>query len=409
MHQASVMKLFTTFAALELLGPAFTFRTDVLATGALADGVLAGDLVLRGGGDPKLTYERLWQVAHHLRARGIREIRGDVILDRNYFAPTAAHDPAASTRSSGARTTSAPTLAVNFQALDFRFTDRTGSVRVTGEPDPPNSGTSRAASAGPRALRRLAQGLTTTWFENACSPPSYSAAPIRRNAASALPLALLDGTRYAEAAWRWVWSEAGGVLRGKVRVGHPPRGAAGHRHESEPLANLVRDINKFSNNVMARHIFLALSAEPAGVGGEALASARVVTEWLRRRGIDAPELVLDNGSGLSRNERASAATIAALLRLAWGSPVMPELAASLPMLSVDGTLTAARAPCRRPGAPEGRHARRSAGDRRLLLDRRGRRWIVVMVINHANAGPAQAAMDALVDWVYREERGRPAP
>ena len=93
MHPASVMKLFTAQAALELLGPAFTFRTDVLATGTLASGVLSGDLVIRGGGDPKLTYERVWQLAHHLRARGVREVKGDVILDRSYFAPMAAHDP----------------------------------------------------------------------------------------------------------------------------------------------------------------------------------------------------------------------------------------------------------------------------------------------------------------------------
>ncbi|HSN19725.1 MAG TPA: D-alanyl-D-alanine carboxypeptidase, partial [Usitatibacter sp.] len=67
MNPASVMKLVTSVAALDLLGPAFRFRTDVLLDGALEDGVLRGNLVLRGGGDPKLTYERLWQMAHRLR------------------------------------------------------------------------------------------------------------------------------------------------------------------------------------------------------------------------------------------------------------------------------------------------------------------------------------------------------
>ncbi|HST02579.1 MAG TPA: D-alanyl-D-alanine carboxypeptidase, partial [Usitatibacter sp.] len=86
MNPASVMKLVTSFAALDLLGPAFRFHTDFLATAPLADGILGGDLVIRGGGDPKLTYERLWQAAHQLRARGIREIRGDIVIDRAYFA-----------------------------------------------------------------------------------------------------------------------------------------------------------------------------------------------------------------------------------------------------------------------------------------------------------------------------------
>src|SRR5207344_1914583 len=110
-----------------------------------------------------------------------------------------------------------------------------------------------------------------------------------------------------------------------------------YRNESEPLAALVRDMNKFSNNVMARHLFLALSAERQGQG-RAGDSAEIVRAWLRERGIVSPELVVENGSGLSRNERVSAATLAALLRSAWKSPVMPELVASLPIISVDGTL-----------------------------------------------------------------------
>jgi len=134
-----------------------------------------------------------------------------------------------------------------------------------------------------------------------------------------------------------------------------------------------------------------------------------VGEWLRRRGIDAPELVLENGSGLSRNERASAATLAALLRMAWSSAVMPELVASLPVLSVDGTL-------KQRGRLAGGQAHLKGGTLAgvqaiagYVLDRRGRRWIVVMVINHANAGPAQPAVDALVDWIYRQDMGKTAP
>jgi D-alanyl-D-alanine carboxypeptidase/D-alanyl-D-alanine-endopeptidase (penicillin-binding protein 4) len=404
MHPASVMKLFTTFAALELLGPAFTFRTDVLATGTLAGGVLAGDLVLRGGGDPKLTYERLWQIAHHLRARGVREIRGDVILDRGYFAPAAPHDPGGFDKEPRrAYNVGADALLVNFQAVDFRFIPETGAVRVTGEPDLPNVDISSRIRPVPGPCGSWRHGLAYDVVENGLlATVTFSGTYPSECGERTWPLALLDATRFTEAAWRWVWAEAGGALRGKVRVAPtPPEAWLVHRHESEPLANLVRDTNKFSNNVMARHIFLALSAEPAGAGGEAQASARVVAEWLRRRGIDAPELVLENGSGLSRNERASAATIAALLRLAWASPVMPELAASLPVLSVDGTL-------KQRGRLAGGQAHLKGGTLTgvqavagYVLDRRGRRWIVVMVINHANAGPAQLAMDALVDWVYR--------
>jgi D-alanyl-D-alanine carboxypeptidase/D-alanyl-D-alanine-endopeptidase (penicillin-binding protein 4) len=172
------------------------------------------------------------------------------------------------------------------------------------------------------------------------------------------------------------------------------------RVESEPLANLVRDMNKFSNNVMARHLFLALSAERQGTG-EARASARLVREWLEARGIDAPGFAIENGSGLSRDDRITAATMASLLRNAWTSPLMPELAASMPIFGTDGTL-------------KSRRAASAAGQAHLkggtltgvqsvagyVLDRSGRRWAVVMMVNHPKANAAQPALDALVEWVH---------
>ena len=407
MNPASVMKLVTTYAALDQLGPAFTFHTDVLYTGELADGVLTGDLILRGGGDPKLTYERLWQLAHQLRSRGVREIRGDVVLDRGYFAAVP-FDPASFDNEPRRAYNVAPdALLVNFNAIAFHFMPDASGVRVTAEPDLPGVQvvTSVKPNADPcgawrRDLRYEVQAtglLATVSFDG-----SYPVECGERT----WPLAVLDGQRFAQEAWRWVWSEAGGTLRGNVRAGTTP--AEAHlllRHESEPLATLVRDMNKFSNNVMARHLFLALSAEREGQG-RAQDSAAIVREWLHERGIVAPELVLENGSGLSRNERVSAATLAALLRSAWKSPVMSELVSSLPIISVDGTLR--------------RHANAASGRAHLkggtldgvqslagyVLDRNGRRWIVVMMLNHARANAAQPALDALVEWVYRQGAGK---
>ena len=408
MHPASVMKLFTTQAALELLGPAFTFRTDVLATGTIMGGVVSGDLVIRGGGDPKLTYEKLWQLAHQVRARGVREIRGDVILDRSYFAPMAPHDPGSFDKEPRrAYNVSPDALLVNFAAIDFRFIPDGQAVRVAAEPDLPSVDIQSRIRIVPSPCNAWRQGLSYEVVENGMLVTIVFNGTFPADCGEkSWPLAVLNPERYTEAVWRWVWSEAGGKLVGKVRSGTAPADARLlHRHESEPLANLVRDTNKFSNNVMARHIFLALSAEPRGVGGETPASARIVADWVKRRGIEAPELVLENGSGLSRNERASAATIAALLRMAWASPLMPELTASLPVLAVDGTL-------KQRGRLAGGQAHLKGGTLTgvqsvagYVLDRRGRRWIVVMIVNHPNSGLAQPALDALVDWVYRYDAG----
>jgi serine-type D-Ala-D-Ala carboxypeptidase/endopeptidase (penicillin-binding protein 4) len=401
-NPASVMKLVTSYAALDLLGPAFTFHTDVLAAGELAGGMLTGDLVIRGGGDPKLTADKVWLLAHQLRARGLREIGGDVIVDRGYFAP-AAHDPARFDKDPRRAYNVGPdALLVNFHAVDFRFIPEAGRVRVTAEPDLPNVEIASRIrlTAEPCGWWRgnlqheiEENGLVATVVFSGTYPADCGE--------KEWALSLFDGPRFTESVLRWVWSESGGVLKGRVRAGTAPAGARLlYRHESEPLANLIRDMNKFSNNVMARHIFLALSAERGGPG-EARASESIVGEWLRSRGIEAPGLAIENGSGLSRDDRVSAATIAAVLKSAWSSPVMPELAASLPVFATDGTLKT-------------RRAIQAAGQAHLkggtltgvqsvagyVLDRSGRRWIVVMIVNHANANAAQPALDALVEWVY---------
>lgn len=404
MNPASVMKLVTTYAALDLLGPAFTFHTDFLVQGTLAGGVLEGNLHIRGGGDPKLTYDDLWRVAHQLRARGLREIRGDIVIDRSYFAPTT-HDPA---RFDGeprrAYNVGVDAFLVNYQAANFTFVPSGTAVRVIPEPDFPNVQVVSQVSLTSESCRDWRRAIKYNFSDNGLlASVEFTGSFSETCGEKTMALALFDGPRYSESALRWIWSETGGTLRGKVHPGPvPPEATLIHRHDSKPLANLVRETNKFSSNVMARHIYLALSAERASVAGEAKASERVVREWLKSRAIDAAELSIENGSGLSRSDRITAATLAALLRSAWSSALMPELVSSLPMLAVDGTLKS-----RRVGAASGQaHLKGGtltgvqsvAG---YVLDAQGRRWIVVMIVNHANAGATQPAMDALVDWVYR--------
>ncbi|HYC36206.1 MAG TPA: D-alanyl-D-alanine carboxypeptidase/D-alanyl-D-alanine-endopeptidase [Usitatibacter sp.] len=401
MNPASVVKVITTFAALELLGPAFTFGTDFLHTGEIANGVLQGDLHVRGGGDPQLTYERVWQAAHALRSRGVREIHGDIVLDRSFFAPLV-HDPAKfDNEPRRAYNVGADALLVNFNVVHFRFIPDARGVRVVPEPDLPNLEVASRLRPTAEPCRSFRGGITYDVVEiGLMATITFSGAYPAACGERTWALSVLDPARFTEANLRWLWSETGGVLRGKVRAGPvPPDAHPLYRHESEPLASLVRDMNKHSNNVLARHLFLALSAPAAG-GAEARASAQRVAEWLRGRGIEASELRLENGSGLSREERASAATLAAILRAAWSSPVMPELVSSLPVPGVDGTLRA------RQGAAKGRahlkggtlsDVQSVAG---YVLDRGGRRWIVVMMINDPRAGAAAAALDAIVEWTH---------
>jgi serine-type D-Ala-D-Ala carboxypeptidase/endopeptidase (penicillin-binding protein 4) len=400
MNPASVIKLVTAYAALDLLGPAYTFKTDFLVTGDLTAAVLEGDLHIRAGGDPKLTTDRLWLALHDLRSRGLREIRGDIVIDRSYFAP-APHDPARFDNDPRrAYNAGADAFLVNFNAVEFRFVPDDKAVRVVAQPDLPNVEIISRIRPVPGPCTWWRGDLKHEFMENgliatAVFTGSYPVACGENSWA----LTVFDAPRFGESVLRWLWSEAGGKLRGKVREGKVPAEARLMlRLESDPLANLVRDMNKFSNNVMARQIFLTLSAHQPG-GGEARASARVVREWLAARGIEAPGFAIENGAGLSRDDRITAGTIAALLQRAWATPLMPELASSLPVFATDGTLK------KRVGAGAGQaHIKGGTltGVQSIagyVVDRGGRRWVAVMIANHPKANAAQPAMDALIGWV----------
>ena len=401
MNPASAMKIVTGYAALDLLGPAFTFGTDFLTTAELASGVLEGDLVIRGGGDPKLTADRLWLALHDLRARGVREIRGNIVIDRSYFAAVP-HDPGRFDQDPRRAYNVGPdAFLVNFHAIEFRFVPEGNTVRVVAQPELPNVEiASRVRPVqGPCGWWRA--DLKHDFIENGLiATASFSGNYPVSCGENSWALSVFDSAGFSESVLRWLWSESGGKLRGKVVAGPVPAGPARVllHLESEPLANLVRDMNKFSNNVMARQIFLALSAERKAPG-EARASARIVREWLQARGIDAPGFAIENGAGLARDDRITAATLAAVLRHAWASPLMPELAASMPIFATDGTLKS-----RRGGASGRAHVKGGTltGVQSIagyVLDRSGRRWAVAMMVNHAKANAAQPALDAMLEWV----------
>ncbi|MEP7183711.1 MAG: D-alanyl-D-alanine carboxypeptidase, partial [Betaproteobacteria bacterium] len=168
--------------------------------------------------------------------------------------------------------------------------------------------------------------------------------------------------------------------------------------------DVVRDVNKLSNNVMARQVFLTLATAKAPPPATTARATDAVLRWLAGRNLRLPELVLDNGSGLSRSERISAGGLTRLLLAADASPVRDEFASSLAVAATDGTVqrrfqngTVAGQALLKSGTLEG--VRAIAG---YVLDAEGRRYTVVALVNHASAVRAQGALDFLVQWVYRD-------
>jgi D-alanyl-D-alanine carboxypeptidase/D-alanyl-D-alanine-endopeptidase (penicillin-binding protein 4) len=412
MNPASVMKLVTTYAALELLGPAYRWKTEVYAAGTQVEGVLRGDLILKGYGDPRLTYEDLWRMLLGLRERGLRELRGDLMLDRTWFERES-YDPGSFDAEPLRPYNVGPdALLLNFKSVRFQFLPdaERGTVRVIAEPQP--------RSLDVVSVLRLTQGPCGDWEDRLGA--HFDPAPagvdggerVRAIFAGSYALACGEQERnfapfshrgYVAGVFRQLWEQLGGSWVGAVHDGVLPEGARlVLTHESPPLGEIVRDINKFSNNVMARQLYLTLAAESAGPPARPEAALAAVRALLARQRLPMPELVMDNGAGLSRSARISARSLAALLQSAFASPVMPEFVASLPIAAVDGTLrkylhdnvVAGQAHVKTGSLSD---ARAIAG---YVHDHSGQRQVVVMMVNHENARDAQPAMDALLDWCY---------
>ena len=415
---ASVIKLLTTYAGLELLGPAYSWATEVHALGPVRDGALEGDLVMRGLGDPKITLESFWLLLRSVRARGIREVRGDLVLDRSYFVTEEVDPSRFDNEPMQPYNTLPDALLVNHKAVRISVAPDVEArrARITVEPPLPeiqiaNNVTLDNAPCGDwraRIRQEVVSEGTTARFAFSGRLSAQCEEQVRY-------YSVLNPQVYTAGLFRVLWRELGGQLHGRVREGVVPRGATlVARQESPALSELVRDINKYSNNVMARQLYLALGAASFGAPASAEKSERAVRRWIADKGLDVPGLALENGSGLSRIERISARGLSNLLVAAWGSPVMPELIASLPVVGVDGTF---RRRIRNTGVNGYAHIKGGTinGVRAIagyVLDASGRRWSVVCLINHpkvTNAN-AQPIFDALLQWVYaRSEKGAPRP
>ena len=407
MNPASVMKLVTTFAALELLGRDYRWRTEAYLAGPLVDGRLDGDLVLKGGGDPKITIEQWSAFVATLREGGLEAIRGDLVLDRSAFR-LPPHDPAAFDNEPLKPYNVGPdALLVNFKSVRFRFVPAADGASVDVVAEPP--------------LPQLALGATPVPVDGPCGDwrTSVAAAFIAqsRAAAASFPgryprdcgerdwyLALLDTPTYVHGMFASAFAAAGGEFGGTVRDGRAPAGVPPFAVlDSLPLYEVVRDINKLSSNVMARQVFLTLATVSSPPPATIDKARDALSRWLARRKLALPELVVENGSGLSRNERISTGGLARLLVAADASKVREEFVSSLAVAALDGTVqrrfqngTVAGQALLKTGSLEG--VRALAG---YVIDNAGRRYIVAAIVNHPNAARAQGALDALVQWTYR--------
>ncbi|GAB3485461.1 D-alanyl-D-alanine carboxypeptidase/D-alanyl-D-alanine endopeptidase [Azotobacter salinestris] len=412
LNPASTMKLVTTYAALELLGPTHKWHTEFYADGPVRDGVLDGNLYLKGGGDPKLNMERLWLLMRDLRANGVREVRGDLVLDRSHFMqpqlPTFNDDGGDSSKPFLVEPDS---LLINLKAMRFIARAEPGKVQVSVEPP-------IAGMTIDNQVKALPAGACPDWpdvrYNLIPQQSGYSmvvTGKLPAGCSAQSYIAPLDHQTYAAGAVRAMWQELGGSIQGQDRLGSVPRQARMLvRAFSPDMVEIIRDVNKFSNNTMARQLFLSIGRQyrngADADADDAQAAYRAVRQWMARKGIDAQHLVMENGSGLSRIERISAREMAEMLKAAWHSPYAAEFIASMPLVAMDGTM---RKRLRRTPLVGEAHiktgtlntVRAIAGFSR---DQNGNTWAVVAILNHSRPWGASSILDQVLVDLYRQPK-----
>jgi len=422
MNPASTMKLITTLSGLDILGPKYRWHTNIYTDGFIRQGTLKGNLYLQGTGDPKLIPEELAKLMKDLQNLGIQRIDGNLFFDRSAYSPSAMEHNTIDGESLRAYNVPPDPLLYAFRTLSFQlgksrtadFIDISYSPTLSGlKIDNQMQLVDRSCDnwkSGIRFNLDLAEGATTNQpflaqfsgaFPNACKGVNYN-------------VVALDANTFLTQGFTAAWEQAGGVWV------QPPTGKNGTvplaarlllQFEGITLGEDVQDINKYSNNVMARQLLLTLALEKMGKPATTSNGELVVQSWLKQNNLEFSGLVIENGSGLSRNEAISAENLNRLLLTARNLPVSDAFYNSLPIAGTDGTMrnrlmSQLRKFLHLKKKPEARIKTGSLADVRAIsgyvVSKSGKMYAVTSFINHPNAWRGLEAHDQLLAWLLED-------
>jgi D-alanyl-D-alanine carboxypeptidase/D-alanyl-D-alanine-endopeptidase (penicillin-binding protein 4) len=404
-NPASTMKLVTTWSALKLLGPSYVWKTEAWTRGELKDGVLTGDLILKGYGDPFLTDEAFWQLLHDLQLKGLKEIRGNLVVDNSFFSLPPQNPADFDGEPSKVYNAVPSALMFNFQADRFLFEADEANKRVNITPFPLIPGL-KVENDVKLSSGSCQKGHYKPDFLQTGDVVKVSGAYAADCGKNFILRVMSKPEEHVFNAFHDVWQSQGGKLSGQLQIGQVRAGdVLLDTHESRSLGEQIRFINKWSNNVMARELFLTVGAQLVGAPATLDKGRLAIMGLLAKEGINTAGMVLENGSGLSRKARISAYQLGQLLETAWRDPYMPEFVASLPLLGEDGTL-AERFKSEdlrgRSHLKTGtlKDATAIAG---YMLTRSGKRLVIALQHNGAESGGGgRKLQDAILKWAFEQ-------
>lgn len=406
MQPASTMKLVTSITALEQLGPAYRGKTQLRAY-EQPQKMMQQPLVLKGYGDMDFTMQELWSLLQQAYDQGIRHVPA-IQIDRSWFNPSRPELTALpfdeTPREYYNLLPDALFLQRNMLGIRLQSTTDTvtgqlyptirGLELVTTEvrlvesgcadwyPDPEQLAFKRQ----PHSVQLVLQG----YFPKNCQKRDY--------------LQLINRVDFSRLLVQQLWQQISGQQQvPMLEQATSEATVLLAEHQSRALAEVLRDINKSSDNAITRQLYLALGATQTDTGRELTTevSEQQVRGFLSSIQLDHSSLILENGSGLSRTERISPELMAALLQHAYQAHYQPELISSMPLAGMDGTLKRRFTQAQTQGKARLktgtlRNATALAG---FVTDQSGRTWVVASFINDPKASRGRNVLDSLIEWI----------
>ncbi|MCB0406327.1 MAG: D-alanyl-D-alanine carboxypeptidase/D-alanyl-D-alanine-endopeptidase [Bdellovibrionales bacterium] len=341
---ASVNKILTAYTALKILSPASTFKTEIYAVQPVIDGVLSGDLYIKGGGDPSLVSERMWMLVNELLRSGIKRINGDIIGDSTFFDKERTPESRPDYLKDQAYNAPIGALSFNFNTTTIYVQPGSrANVPPTVYADPENDyidivNQAKTTSKGSRytmavsRIKHVKGDLGDTVLLRGKIPMDHKEVRYYRNIA--------NPTLYACHMFQQFLSRRGVTVVGNIREGAVPRTARQLlAFESLPMWHLIWGMNKFSNNFVADQIMKKVGAEVFGPPGSLAKGLQAMERELTKIGVPAGTYKIADGSGLTRQSHISAQQLMSVLVAASKDfSLAPEFIASLGIAGQDGTI-----------------------------------------------------------------------